>query len=157
MMSQYAHLCKILGQFLRPEATFPEHGLGIGAGSVTKDSSEADKAFVGIKLMAKHHIEMGVMDEAAAIDGTRPLEQIADSSGIAWGGTVLQMKEDLKQFTVLLTAGKGLTPAQQAWAPLTSEGFAQLETKRAQRKALGTHRSVCWTDHANWTRQQTLE
>ena len=96
MMSQYAHLCKILGQFLRPEATFPEHQLGIGAGSITKDSSEADKAFVGIKLMAKHHIEMGVMDEAAAIDGTRPLEQIADCSGIAWGGTVLQMKEDLK-------------------------------------------------------------
>ena len=70
---------------------------------------------------------------------------------------MLQMKEDLKQFTVLLTAGKGLTPAQQAWPPLTSEGFAQLETKRAQKKALGTMRSVCWTDHANWARQQVLE
>ena len=86
-MSQYAHLCKILGQFLRPEAPLPEEG--IGAGKITKDSSEADKAFVGIKLMAKRHIEMGVLDEAAAIDGSRPLEQIADSSGIAWGGTVL--------------------------------------------------------------------
>jgi hypothetical protein len=38
------------------------------------------------------------MDEAAAIDGSRPLEQVADSSGIAWGGCCLQMTSDLSRF-----------------------------------------------------------
>ena len=48
-----------------------------------------------IKLMASQMIELAVMDEAAAIDGSRPLKQIADSSGITWGGTSLQMTRDL--------------------------------------------------------------
>ncbi len=55
-----------------------------------------------------------------------------------------------------MTASKGLTPAQQAWPPLTLEGYAQLETKRAQKKTLGYMRSICWTDHANFTKQVTL-
>ena len=55
---------------------------------------------------------------------------------------------------MLMTAEKGLTPAQQAWAPLVLEAYAQLETKRAQRKMLGSMRSICWTDHANVTKQQ---
>lgn len=108
-----------------------------------------------IKKMAINHIQLAVLDEAAAIDGSRPLEQIADSLGIAWGGTCLQMAEDLARLKVLMTAGWGLTPAQQAWPPLSLEGYAQLETKRAQRKTLGCMRSLCWTDHANWTKQQT--
>eukprot|EP00969_Alexandrium_andersonii_P146495 6478491-Alexandrium_andersonii.AAC.1 len=29
------------------------------------------------------------------------------------------------------------------------KGYAQLETKRAQKRALGSKRSICWTDHAN--------
>ena len=28
--------------------------------------------------------------------------------------------------------------------------------KRAQKKVLGSMRSICWTDHANWTKQQVL-
>ena len=60
-------------------------------------------------------------------------------------------------FKVLMTACKGLTPAQQAWPPLTLEAYAQLETKRAQRRTLGEMRSICWTDHANVTKQQVLE
>ena len=67
------------------------------------------------------------------------------------------MTKDLGKFNVLMTASKGLTPAQQAWPPLTLEGYAQLETKRAQRKNLGSMRSICWTDHANWTKQLVLE
>ena len=110
-----------------------------------------------IKLMCARLIELSVMDEAAAIDGSRPLEQIADSSGIAWGGSCLQMTSDLSKFNVLMVASKGLALAQQAWPPLTLEGYAQLEMKRAQRRYLGTMPSVCWTDHANWTKQQTLE
>ena len=73
------------------------------------------------------------------------------------GGTCLQITRDLMGFNVLMTASKGLTPSQQAWPPLTLEGYAQLETKRAQKKFLGSMRSLCWTDLANWTRQLVLE
>ena len=64
------------------------------------------------------------------------------------------MSRDLSRFKVLLTHSKGLTPAQQAWPPLTLEAFAQLEVRRAAKKALGTVRSILWTDHANLTRAQ---
>ncbi len=58
---------------------------------------------------------------------------------------------------MLLTASEELTPSQQAWPPLTLEGYAQLETKRAQRKHLGHMKSLCWTDHGNLTRQMVFE
>ena len=95
---------------------------------------------------------MGNLDEVAAINGTRPLEQIADSSGIAWGGMCIQMTADMGGFVMLCAAGKSLTPSQQAWDPLSLEGYAQLMMKRYQNKILGYMRSQCWTDHANWTR-----
>ena len=105
--------------------------------------------------MVANHIELSVLDEAAAIDGSRPLENIGDSCGIAWGGCSVQMTPDLTRLKMLMTAGKGLTPEQQAWAPVVLEAYALLETKRAQRKTLGSMRSICWTDHANVTKQQT--
>jgi hypothetical protein len=104
--------------------------------------------------MRKRCIELAVLDEAAAIDGSRPLEQVADSSGLAGGGSNFQMSEDLSSIKVLLMGGKSLSAAQQAWTPLLLEGFAQLEMKRLQRHVLGSMKSLCWTDHANWTRQQ---
>ena len=58
---------------------------------------------------------------------------------------------------MLVVHSKGLTPAQQAWAPVSLDGYAQLEVRRAIKKMLGPMRSICWTDHANWTRQQTAE
>ena len=82
MMSMYSTLCEILGQFLKPGAVLPPGGIGAG-------DQECDKAFKAIKLLAAHFINLGVMDEAAAMDGSRPLEQLADSSGIAWGWNVL--------------------------------------------------------------------
>ena len=85
------------------------------------------------------------------------MEQIADACGIAWGSTNLQMTPDLTGFNVLLMVGKSFTPAQQAWPAITLEGFAQLGGKRAQMKALGPMRSLCWTDHANMTKQQNIE
>ena len=109
-----------------------------------------------IKAMCKHHIETAVFDEAAALDGSRPLEQVADACGIAWGGTLLQMSPDLSSFKVLGMFGKSFNESQQAWPPLVLEGFAQLETKRAQKKHLGPMPSIMWTDHANFTKQQTL-
>ena len=129
---------------------FPESGLGEG-------DTSGDKAVRAIKLMTQRAIELAVLDEAGAITGERPLEQIADSSGYAVGGSALQMQADLGSFKVLAVHSKGLTPAQQAWAPLSREGYAQLEVRRAVKKQLGPIKSICWTDHANWTRQQTLE
>eukprot|EP00435_Cladocopium_sp_Y103_P052926 s165_g16.t2 len=129
---------------------FPEAGLGEG-------DTLGDKATRAIKLMTQRAIELAVLDEAGAISGERPLEQIADSSGYAIGGSALQMQADMGSFKVLAVHSKGLTPAQQAWAPLSLEGYAQLEVRRAVKKLLGPIRSICWTDHANWTRQQTAE
>eukprot|EP00969_Alexandrium_andersonii_P171691 7589525-Alexandrium_andersonii.AAC.1 len=63
--------------------------------------------------MACDLIKLAVTDEAAAIDGSRPLEEVADSSGIAWGGACFQMSKVLSKFNVLLTVCEGLTPAQQ--------------------------------------------
>ena len=127
---EYVHAVKVLSPFMREGAVFPPEGLGVGA-------TDGDKAVQAIKLMACRMIKLAVLDEAAALSGERPLEQVADCSGIAWGGTCLHRCADLTKFNVLLTAGKGLPPPQQSWHPLTLEGYAQLETKRAQTKGAG--------------------
>ena len=111
---EYVHAVKVLSPYMREGAVFPPEGLGPG-------TTDADKAVRAIKHMARRMIRLAVLDEAAALSGERPLEQVADSSGIAWGGTCLQMCADLTKFNVLLTAGKGLTPPQQSWHPLTLE------------------------------------
>ena len=88
MVPLYSQLINILAPFLKEETVYPPAGLGPG-------TTPADKAVQGLKMLAKHFIEMGVLDEIAAIDGTRPLEQIADSSGIARGGMCIQMTADM--------------------------------------------------------------
>ena len=152
MPAPYAAAVKILGEWNKPggESKF---GNGIGHPNGT---TKGDKVVRVIKLMAQNCIERAVMDEAGAIDGSRPLEQIADACGYAWGGTIVQMTEDLSRFKVLMMVSKGFTPAQQAWAPLVLEAFAQLGCKRAQRRILGPMKSICWTDHANMTKQQSV-
>ena len=146
--SCYANAAKVLGALQKEGAEFPPKGVGLG------DAVE-DKAFRAIKIIAKYRIHLEVLDEAAAVDGSRPLEQVADCSGIAWGGTIVQMRADLSGLKILVMVGKGLLTSQQAWPPLQLEGYAQLETKRAQRRTLGTLRSWCWCDHANVVRQAT--
>ena len=108
-----------------------------------------------IKKMLCECIGLSVFEEASAADGSCPLEQIADASGIAVGGTVLQMSRDLSRMKVLMTHSKSLTPAQQNWPPLIQEAYAQLEVKRATRKMFGSIKTLCWTDHANLTRAQS--
>ena len=71
----------MLSEYMKPTAVFPDLGLG-GSGNTI-----GDKAVKAIKLMAVHSIETAVFDEAAAIDGSRPLEQVADACGYAWGST----------------------------------------------------------------------
>ena len=127
---------------MKPDAKFPPEGLG-GCDPPTRGC----KAYKCVKVLCKHAITLAVMDEASAIDGSRPLEQIADACGIAWGSTNVQMLPDLTGFKVLLMVGKGFTPAQQAWPAL--KALAQLSGKRQQKKLLGLMRSLCWTDHAN--------
>ena len=143
----YATAVKILGEYMKPTAVFPDHGLGAG-------STEGCKAVKVIKLLCKHAINLSTMDVASAIDGSRPLEQVADACGIAWGSTNVQMTADLSSFKVLMMQGKGFTPAQQAWPALILEAYAQLLGKRYQRKILGPMRSLNWTDHANLTKAQ---
>ena len=109
-----------------------------------------------IKKMLCECIGLSVFDEASAADGSCPLEQIADASGIAVGGTVLQMSRDLSRMKVLMTHSKSLTPAQQNWPPLIQEAYAQLEVKRATRKMFGSIKTLCWTGHANLTRLRAV-
>ena len=65
---------------MKSSAEFPPTGLG-----AEKGTSEGDKAVKAIKAMDINCIERAVLDEAGAIDGSRPLEQIADACGHAWG------------------------------------------------------------------------
>ena len=120
---------------MKDGAVFPKGGLG-------SSDTQGCKAVNAIKLMCKHAIQLSCLDEASAIDGSRPLEQVADACGIAWGSTCLQMTPDLTGFKVLMMVGKGFTPAQQAWPAITLEAFAQLGGKRSQRKILGPMRSL---------------
>ena len=122
----YATAVKILGEYMKPGAWFPPHGLGAG-------DTVGCRAVKVIEILCRHAIQLSTLDEASAMDGSRPLEQIADACGIAWGSTNVQMTADLSGFKVLLMTGKGFTPAQQAWPAITIEGFAQLAGKRAQR------------------------
>ena len=141
---------KILTGYRRPDATFPPEGLGYG-------SAEGCKAVRAIKRMLAKSISLAMIDEASAISGACPPEQVADASGFAVGGTVVQMTRDHTRLKVLLTHSKSLTPPQQAWPPLVQEAFAQLEVKRATRKTFGTIRTLCWTDHANLTKAQHID
>ena len=97
LSSYYATAVKILAEYMKPEAKLPVLGLGAEG-----EKSEGSKVVRAIKIMAAHCIETAVMDEAAAIDGSRPLEQIPDARGYAWVSTDVQMTHDLTRFKVLL-------------------------------------------------------
>ena len=148
MPAEYGHAAKVLGQWQKPGAEFLAGGLG-------SSTTAGCKAFKAIKKMMCDHITLAAFDEAAAADGSCPLEQVATASGIAVGGSVVQMSRDMAKLKVLMTHSKSLTPAQQNWPPLIQEEFAQLEVKRATRKIFGTVKTLCWTDHANLTKAQT--
>ncbi|CAL1170400.1 unnamed protein product [Cladocopium goreaui] len=148
--AEFGHCAKVLSKYQKPGAPFPEGGLGSA-------DTEGCRAVKAIKQMMSKAIELSIFDEAGAIAGLCPLEQIADASGIAVGGTVLQMTRDFSRMKILLTHSRSLTAPQQAWPPLVQEAYAQLEVKRATRKTFGSVRTLCWTDHANLTRSQHIE
>ena len=87
---EYAHCAKLLGEYVKGAKPFPEDGLGPG-------TSEGDLAVLrAIKLVAQRSIELAVLDEAAAVTGERPLEQVADSSGYAVGAQRCRCKRVCK-------------------------------------------------------------
>lgn len=148
--AEFGCCAKALSGYQKPGAVFPPEGLGYG-------NTAGCNAVRKIKDMLANTINLAVFDEASAISGACPLEQVADASGFAVGGTVLQMTRDLSRMKVLLTHSKSLTPPQQPWPPLIQEAYAQLEVKRMTRKTLGSIRTVCWTDHANLTKAQHMD
>ena len=79
----YAAAVKVLGDYMKPGAD-----LSVPLGSGTTPGCKAVKC---IKLLCKKAINLSVMDEASAIDGSRPLEQVADACGYAWGSTNVQV------------------------------------------------------------------
>ena len=82
----YAAAAKVLGEYMKPGVKLGLPGLG-----AYEPPTPGCKAFKAIKLMCRHAIHLSVLDEAGAIDGSRPLEQVADACGMAWGSTNLQM------------------------------------------------------------------
>ena len=62
-----AHAAKVLGEYQQEGTEWPGKGIGTA-------TSPGCKAFRALKLMAKHYISLAVMDEEAAINGSRPLE-----------------------------------------------------------------------------------
>ena len=66
--------------------------------SGTIDKAEAKTIFMD--ELKKGGTTKAVFDEEAAIYGSRPLEQVADACGFAWGSTNLQMTADLTRFKV---------------------------------------------------------
>ena len=79
----YPVAAKILGQFNKMDAYFPPEGLGGSKTPNTQDPKilEGHRAVLAIKPMARHCVNRAVMDVAGAIDGSRPLELIADARG----------------------------------------------------------------------------
>ena len=148
-MPIYPQLVKLVAPYFKSDSAFPPAGLG------GKGDTEGDRVIWAINASCQHYIHLAVFDEISAIDGSCPLELIADASGIAWGGAAYQMVRDLSKFKVLMTGGKGLTPTQQAWDPRTLESYAQLGSKRAAVAMLGQIRALLWTDHANTNRLLT--
>ena len=61
---------------MKPGAYFPPEGLGCKKPECKDQGCKAVKA---IKILCEHSIETAVLDEPAAIDGTRPLEMIAST------------------------------------------------------------------------------
>ena len=89
------------------DACFPREGLGGPKTPATNDPNilEGYRAVLAIKLMARHCVNRAAMDVAGAIDGSRPLELIADACGYGWGRVVLHINADMTCFNMLLIVG----------------------------------------------------
>ena len=123
----YVHSAKIVGELQKEGAFFPKEGYG------EKDTRFC-KAIRAIKLMCKFHINLAVLDEAAAIDGSRPLEQIADSSGIAWGGALTLMSADMHTLKILAMVCQRASSFPAGMASLESRGLCSVRDQEKPEK-----------------------
>ena len=78
--------CQDLGAVAEARCRVPSGWLGIS-------TTAGCKAFKAIKKMMCDHITVAAFDEAAAADGSCPLEQVADASGIAVGGSADESRQ----------------------------------------------------------------
>ena len=128
-------------------------------------SPSALSAVDALKTLAAEQVEISCIDEKAAIgafhpdetvrlaDGPiRPGESLADSSGYAIGGGLVQMRADLGSYALLASYSAGLTITQMQQHPMEQELWSQLQCSRAWRQMVGRFPYLHWTDHAQLVR-----
>ena len=113
---------------------------------------KALKAIDIIKDLACKCIGLAVLDEAAALDGSRPLEMVADCSKLGWGATLYQANATKSKLNVLGQFSGVLSDSEALWPALRQETHAQRMGTHAKRKLIGRIPTICWTDHANVVR-----
>ena len=109
--------------------------------------SDGETAVRAIKQMAVSLITLQALDERAAVDGSRPLEQVADWNPLGWGGALHQRSSDGQRLSMLGAWSGACTPSQQAYHSTTGELFAQRQVRREGRRAVGRIGAVCWCDN----------
>ena len=127
--AEFASAAKGVTKYLSKTASWSKEPPYMG-----KDGCDGVKA---LKALVVRTINLNALDELAALDGSRPLEQIADWNPVGWGGAAFQMSPDGSRLLVLGQWSGACTPAQQAYPSTTGELFAQREVSRERRKALG--------------------
>ena len=108
----------------------------------------AKKAVQVIKDLACR--AMQVLDEIAALDGTRPLEMVADCFATGWGATLYQLSPDKRRLNVRVLSGSESLPA------LKQEMHAQRMGTHSKRKLLGRIPCNCWTENNRFEIQEGL-
>ena len=103
-------------------------------------------AVEALKKLTARITKLSAFDEVAALDGSRPLEQIADWCRKGWGGIVVQMARDRNRFHVLGQWSGPCSGPQQAYAAITGDFFAQRRTRQESRRSLGRVPAICWSD-----------
>ena len=74
--------------------------------------SDGETAVRAIKQMAVSLITLQALDERAAVDGSRPLEQVADWNPLGWGGALYQRSADGQRLNMLGAWSGACTPSQ---------------------------------------------
>ena len=137
--AEYVLPLKVLTRWLKKGATFP----------LDAEGRAAEKA---LKALVKRNVRLDALDEVSALNGSRPLQQVADACKYGWGGSIMQVGADGTTLNVIAMFSGLMTDAQSLWPILSLELYAQLQVARRRRKLLGRIPAECWTDHANVVR-----
>ena len=132
--AEFAQAAKHVTKYLQKGATWPM-------------DEDGQRGIEAIKQLTARTIDLNAVDELAALDGSRPLEQIADWNCIGWGGVLFQMSKDLRRMNVIGQWSGACTASQQAYHSTTGELFAQRCCRREGRRAVGRLPTWCWCDN----------